>query len=93
LKDVDDAVKDSAGEPGDVGVTLWNTVLDLIYTGHSDLAWRFVREANPNAIRGKNPALAEFCSKLSSSPYWDDLKPTVKDIPVKCAKVIGRASR
>jgi len=87
LKDVDDAADDRAS----LGVTLWDTVLDLIYTGHSDLAWRFVDEANPNALKGNNPSLEEFCSMLKSSQYWADLKPTLKDVPDECAKAKGKA--
>ena len=32
-----------------IGTTLWQTVLDLIYTGQSDLAWKFVDAAGPKA--------------------------------------------
>jgi hypothetical protein len=64
---------------------LWNTVLDLIYTGHSDLAWKFINEAGPKAQPGTNATLADFCSVLKVSPYWPDLEPTVKDMPSACA--------
>ena len=86
LKDVDDVVDDRPS----LGV-LWDTVLDLIYTGHSDLAWRFVREVNPNALKGNNPSLEDFCSMLKNSEYWPELKPTLKDVPDECARANGKA--
>jgi hypothetical protein len=86
LKDVDEAVRDGGDNPDAMGQTLWDTTLDLIYTGHSDLAWKFIREANPRGLQGKNPSLADFCGMLKSSPYWPDIKPTTKQIPQECAK-------
>lgn len=64
---------------------LWKEVLDLIYTGHSDLAWKFLNEAGPKAQAGPYPDLATFCSKLKTSPYWPDLEPTLRDTPAACA--------
>lgn len=69
-----------------LGVNLWSTVLDLIYTGHSDLAWKFVGEVNPDALKGGNPSLEEFCTLLKADEYWPDLEPTLKDMPEECAK-------
>lgn len=92
LKDVDDALKGGSNTRESLGVTLWNTTLDLIYTGHSDLAWQFVREANPNALKGDNPSLVEFCSELKDSEYWPDLKPTLTNVPDECARA-KRGSR
>lgn len=93
LKDVDDALKDGGETRDDLGVTLWDTTLDLIYTGHSDLAWRFVREANPDAFKGSNPTFGEFCSELKHSVYWSDLEPTLKDVPEECKGEKGSAHR
>jgi hypothetical protein len=64
---------------------LWDTVLDLIYTGHSDLAWMFVRDVNPAALKGDNPSLEEFCIGLKGSIYWNDLEPSLRDVPKECA--------
>ncbi len=64
---------------------LWQEVLDLIYTGHSDLAWKFLDEVGPGAQQGSYPDLAAFCSKLKSSPYWPDLAPTLQNPPPACA--------
>jgi hypothetical protein len=86
LKDVDDALSDGGDTRGGLGVTLWDTTLDLIYTGHSDLAWKFVRDVNPNALKGDNPSLGEFCSALKADPYWPDLQPTLRDVPEECMR-------
>jgi hypothetical protein len=64
---------------------LWQEVMDLIYTGHPDLAWKFLDEAGPEAQRGTgNPDLESFCLTLKASPYWPDLAPTLRDAPAKC---------
>jgi hypothetical protein len=86
LMDVGDVVDDRPS----LGV-LWDTVLDLIYTGHSDLAWKFVQEVNPNALKGNNPSLEDFCSMLKISECWPDLEPTLKGVPDECARAKGKA--
>ncbi len=75
----------SKGDADSIGTTMWQTVLDLIYTGHSDLAWKFIDAAGPKAQQSPLPALADFCGVLKSSPYWPDLQPTLKDTPPACA--------
>lgn len=65
---------------------LWQEILDLLYTGHSDLAWKFLSEAGPIAQREPYPDLADFCSRLRTSPYWSDLEPTLKEVPTECSK-------
>lgn len=64
---------------------LWQEVLDLIYTGHSNLAWKFLQQAGPGAQRGPYPDLADFCSKLKTSPYWVDLSKMMQDVPPTCS--------
>jgi len=85
LQEVNAALKEDALQSEELARPLWGTVLDLIYTGHSDLAWEFVKEVNPKAKQGSNPTLADFCSILKTSPYWRDLEPTIKDLPLECA--------
>jgi hypothetical protein len=68
----------------DIGQALWGVVLDLIYAGHSDLAWKFVDAAGPAAQQKPFPALSDFCSLLKKSPYWPDLAPTLQDPPPAC---------
>jgi hypothetical protein len=76
-----------------IGTTMWQTVLDLIYSGHSDLAWKFVDKLGPKAQQKPLPTLGDFCSLLKESPYWSDLKPTLKDTPVACANAGPRPSK
>lgn len=64
---------------------LWQKVMDLIYTGHSDLAWKFLDEVGPRAQQQPYPDLADFCLTLKTSPYWPDLAPTLKGTPPACA--------
>jgi hypothetical protein len=68
-----------------IGTTMWQTVLDLLYSGHSDLAWKFVNSLGPTAQQKPLPTLSDFCSLLKKSLYWPDLKPTLKDTPAACA--------
>ncbi|MGD0158416.1 MAG: hypothetical protein ABSB50_20185 [Terracidiphilus sp.] len=75
----------AAGDADSIGRTMWQTVLDLIYAGHSDLAWKFVDELGPKAQQNPLPALEDFCALLKQSPYWADLQPTLKDMPAACA--------
>ena len=73
------------GDADSIGTTMWQTVLDLIYAGHSDLAWKFVDTLGPKAQQSPFPSLADFCSVLKSSPYWSDLQPTLLNTPPACA--------
>jgi hypothetical protein len=49
-------------------------MLDLIYTGHADLAWQFFDMAWPPEEKGKNQFLAEFVAELATSQYWPELR-------------------
>jgi hypothetical protein len=49
---------------------LWGTMLDLIYTGHEQLAWQFLDRAWPVNVHGKTRFLADFKRQLATSPYW-----------------------
>jgi len=85
-KDLSDAKKAvTAGDANSIGTTMWQTVLDLLYTGHSDLAWKFVDTLGPRAQLQPFPALSDFCALLKQSPYWPDLQPALKDTPPACA--------
>jgi hypothetical protein len=72
------------GDANSIGTTLWQTVLNLIYTGHSDLAWKFVGAAGPKAQQKPFPTLNDFCSLLKQSIYWADLGPTLRNAPPAC---------
>jgi len=73
------------GAVNDMGQAMWGVVLDLIYTGHSDLAWKFVDALGPKAQQKPFASLADFCSLLKKSPYWADLGPTLQGPPAPCA--------
>jgi hypothetical protein len=83
----------SAGDADTIGTTMWQTVLDLLYTGHSDLAWKFIDTLGPKAQQSPLPALADFCALLKTDPYWPDLQPTLKDTPVACANAQPKPSQ
>ena len=88
VKAVDDELKDGA-DPDGLGDALWQPTLNLIYEGHPDLAWKFVREVNPKALHQPDITLSDFCSMLKASQYWPDIKPTLQNMPETCAKAEG----
>ena len=81
------------GAVDDIGQALWGVVLNLIYDGHSDLAWKFVAAAGPKAQQSPFPALSDFCALLKQSPYWPDLQPTLKDTPAACANAAAKPAQ
>lgn len=68
----------------DLPDVLWQEVLDLIYTGHADLAWKFLTQVGPKAQQGSFPDLPSFCSTLKTSSYWADLRATMQGAPPSC---------
>lgn len=64
-----------------VPVALWKNMLDLIYGGHSDLAWKLLDESWPKTLEGEATFANDFCSQLRKSRYWRDLKETVGRCP------------
>jgi len=73
-----------AGYANGISTILWSEVLQLLYSGHEDLAWKL---ADDTANRAKlREDLADFCSILKTSQYWPDLKPSLKHIPPACAE-------
>jgi hypothetical protein len=70
---------------GGIGSQLWGDMLDFIYEGHSDLAWKLFNESWPARRKGKDEFLSDFCSQLKTSPYWPDLKTIIPDPPPPCA--------
>ena len=59
---------------GDPPALLWATMLDLIYTGNADAAWKFFDKAWPKRIFGKDKFLVEFKAQLKTSPYWVEIR-------------------
>jgi hypothetical protein len=88
-----DAAVNSGGLADRLSEPLWDKVLDLIYTGHSELAWKFVREVNPAALQGNNPSLADFCEEMTKSRYWPELKSTLHEVPAECSVHASAASK
>ena len=75
----------NAGAVNDIGLAVWGVVLDFLYTGHSDLAWKFLDALGPKAQQKPFPSLADFCTLLKKSAYWPDLQPTLRNTPPTCA--------
>ena len=75
-----------ANMANDMRTDLWSEVLHLIYTGDSDLAWKFLRDTGEEARTPPDPDLSDFCSTLKASDYWNDLAPSI-DMPTACKKV------
>jgi hypothetical protein len=67
-----------------IGSELWGDMLNFIYGGQSDLAWKLLDGAWPANRDGKDDFLSDFCSQLKSSPYWPDLEKAVPTAPPVC---------
>jgi hypothetical protein len=91
LREASDAFGEAAGFGDGIGSELWSNMLNLIYTGHSDLAWKLFDQAWPLQKTGKDNFLSGFCAQLKTSPYWPDLAPTVNDAPAACVSAIPAA--
>ncbi len=53
------------GEPD-----FWGEMLDLIYTGHEDLAWQYLDLVWSPQKQGKSIFIEDFKSQLNESDYW-----------------------
>ncbi len=53
---------------------LWATMLDLIYTGNMNAAWKFFDKAWVKRVKGKDKFLREFREQLKTSPYWSEIE-------------------
>jgi hypothetical protein len=85
LSEARNAFSESNPFSGGIGSQLWGHMLDFIYEGHSDFAWRLFDESWPSSRKGKDKFLADFCSQLKMSPYWPDLKSIIPNPPPSCA--------
>lgn len=64
---------------------LWRTMLDLIYGGHADLAWRFLDAAWPTNRDGKETFRTDFLCQLATSPWWNTIATMDSlEAPVDC---------
>ncbi len=85
LKHVREEMKPSADDPAALTLApaLWSFMLDLIYTGNGELAWKVFDEAWPDGTKGwcldsgeitKDEFLRNFRKQLAESPYWAGIK-------------------
>jgi hypothetical protein len=56
------------------GSSVWGRMLDLVYTGHPDLAWKFLDMVWIPGRPGKKEFLSAFRAELSKSPYWSGIR-------------------
>ena len=60
---------------------LWGTMLDLIYTGNSEEAWKLVPAVwKPNGV-SERQFFIDFCAQLSKSRYFSELRSTIENPP------------
>ncbi|MFI5206891.1 MAG: hypothetical protein ACHQU8_03535 [Gemmatimonadales bacterium] len=60
---------------GDPPAEFYGYILDLIYGGNADLAWRWVDRAWPSGVGGKNEFLADLKDRLQGSACWSPPPP------------------
>ena len=69
----DSATKFNDDEKWAAPVELWGKMLDLIYSGNMDSAWKLCDLSWPAKHPGKELFLKEFADKLMTSPYYNDI--------------------
>lgn len=52
---------------------LWHVMLDLIYSGHWDLAFDFLDISWPDDVPGKEQFIETFLAQLKRSRYWEEI--------------------
>jgi len=57
---------------------VWDHMLNLIYTGHPDLAWQFLERCWPDGKGGMAAFVADFMAALSESSYWPQVRKLLK---------------
>jgi hypothetical protein len=98
VQDVGKAFVDGSNFGDGTGSKLWSNMVNMIYTGHSNLAWKLLDETwlTPNQSLAQAPNkdkfLSGFCSQLKTSQYWGDMEKTLEDVPSACT-VAKPASR
>lgn len=53
---------------------LWGVALDLMYTGHPDLAMAFLESAWRDDVEGREAFIASFLSKLEESEHYREIR-------------------
>jgi hypothetical protein len=67
------------------GGGLWQSMLELIYSGNSSEAWKLADEGWPAKVKGKAGWLRDFCGLLKTSSYFRDLDRPLDGAPTACA--------
>lgn len=62
-------------EPGEFAPPpqLWGVALDLMYTGHPDLAMAFLHSAWNDATPGRDAFIRRLMERLDTSKYWPEI--------------------
>jgi hypothetical protein len=68
-----------------VSPQLWSTMLDLIYSGHEHEAWKFLDDAWPPKVQGKDNFARDFRAQLAKSRYWPAVEAMNAGKPVAAA--------
>jgi hypothetical protein len=55
---------------GGIEPVFWGVMLDLIYSGHEDLAWQYFDMVWPTQKEGKELFINDFRGRLTESPFW-----------------------
>jgi hypothetical protein len=77
----------------DMDPDLWRQMLDLIYSGHADLAWTFLDDGWPVDRAGKDTFKTNFRCQLAQIPYWNAIAAmnhiSPDDVPADCSGNTG----
>jgi hypothetical protein len=90
-REASDSFTQAGGFGDGTGSKLWSNMVNMIYTGHSNLAWKLVDETwlTPNQSLAQAPNkdkfLSGFCSQLKNSQYWADMEKTLEGAPPACS--------
>ncbi len=81
LRKTVDEIRDDDWQQNYPPPQLWGAMLDLIYTGNPDAAWKFASDAWVPGHVSKQRFLQGFCGRLANSQYFEQLKPTITNAP------------
>jgi len=77
-------IRDDEAWKDGLNPALWTAMLELIYSGHPDLAWQVFDRAWPVSKPGKSGFLGAFCERLQTSEYFWDLAKSLENHPADC---------
>jgi hypothetical protein len=73
IKDNSPSTKGGTWPKAQVSPQLWDTMLDLVYAGRADDAWKFLDTAWPPNVQGKDAFARDFRAQLAKSRYWPEI--------------------